>query len=301
MWFKNCLIYRLSQWDETPDSLQDKLSAFSLQPLSGLEMQTRGWVPPKPDSEPLVHMLGHHILLGFGSEKKLLPSSVVNQFAKQRALEMEERDGFKPGRKRMREIKDEITDELLPRAFAIRSQTRIWIDPTAGLLVVDAASPSKADDAVGLLIKTVPGMKLALLKTKIAPTVAMTAWLAEQDNPPQFTIDRDCELKSRGEEASAVRYVKHALESDEIAAHIKSGKDVTKLALTWADKLSFVLHENLQIKRLAPLDILKENADFAADDDLFNADFGLMTAELSRLIDALVEALGGELNRSEAI
>lgn len=301
MWFKNCLIYRLSGFDETPESLEDKLATLSLQPLSGLEMQTRGWVAPKPDTEPLVHAVGGDMLIAFGSEKKLLPSSVVNQFAKQRALEMEERDGYKPGRKRMREIKDEITDELLPRAFAIRSVTKVWMNASEGWLVIDAASPAKADEVIGLLIKSVPGIRPVLVKTKLAPTLAMTTWLAEQDNPPQFTIDRDCELKSRGEDASAVRYVKHALEADEITAHIKAGKDVTKLALTWADRISFVMHENLQIKRIAALDILKESAEFAADDDVFSADFALMAAEFKKLLPAVIDALGGELNREHAI
>ncbi len=86
----------------------------------------------------------------------------------------------------------------------------------------------------------------------------MTALAGRERQPPPFTVDQDCELKSRGEQAAAtVRYVKHSLESEEIAKHIKGGKDVTKLAMTWADKVSFVLHENLQVKRVAPLDVIK--------------------------------------------
>lgn len=295
MWFKNLFIYRLTNWQETSESLEDKLAQFSLQPLSGLEMQSRGWVSVKDDTGPYVHALESQLLIAFGSEKKLLPTTVVNQFARQRAQEIEERDGFKPGRKRMKEIKEEITDELLPRAFALRSKLYAWIDPKAGWLVIDAASATRADDLASLLIRSVPGIGLALVKTKLAPTVAMTTWLAEDDNPPGFTIDRDCELKGRGEDASTVRYVKHALEPGDIQAHIKAGKDVTKLALTWSDRISFVLQENLQIKRIAPLDIIKEQADTFGDDDTFNADFGLMTAELQRLIPAIVDALGGEL------
>ena len=128
----------------------------------------------------------------------------------------------------------------------------------------------------------------------------MTTWLAENDNPPPFTVDQDCELKARGEQAATVRYVKHTLEADEIAKHIKGGKDVTKLAMTWNEKISFVLHENLQIKRVTALDILKEQANVNADDDAFDTDFALMTAEFRKLLPALVKVLGGDL-RSEKL
>ena len=78
--------------------------------------------------------------------------------------------------------------------------------------------------------------------------------------------------------------------------HIQSGKQCTRLALTWADRVSFVLTEALDIKRIAPLDVLKENADALAtnDDEKFDSDMMLMTGELAKLIDDLVQALGGE-------
>lgn len=112
-----------------------------------------------------------------------MPATVINQFTKARAAEIEEREGYKPGRKQMKEIKEAVTDELLPRAFAIRSRINAWIDPEGKWLVIDAASPAKADELVGMLMKCVEGVSMALVKTKISPTVAMTTWLAENDNP----------------------------------------------------------------------------------------------------------------------
>ncbi len=296
MWFKNLFVYRLNGWEESPESLEDKLASAALQACGGADLQTRGWVPAKADGEPFVHKNGKQWLIALGLEKKLLPSTVVNQFAKARAKDIEEQEGYKPGRKQMKEIKEAVTDELLPRAFAIRSRVQAWIDTQDHWLVVDAASAAKADELVGLLLKSVPGLQPKLLKTKTSPTVAMTTWLAENDNPPPFTIDRDCELKGRGEQAATVRYVKHSLEAEEINKHIQGGKDVTKLALTWHDRISFVLQENLQIKRVAPLDVLKDQANLAADDDAFDTDFALMTGELKKLLNDLVRVMGGELN-----
>ena len=124
----------------------------------------------------------------------------------------------------------------------------------------------------------------------------MTGWLAGGEAPPGFTIDRELELRSIDEGKATVRYVRHDLEGDEIRAHIAAGKSATRLGMTWNDKISFVLTEQLQIKRLAFLDILKEEAESQAEtsEELFDLDFTLMTGELARLLADLVEALGGE-------
>ncbi len=294
MWFKNLIIYRLNKWDVTPEQLEEKLSAHALQPCSGLELQRVGWIPPKEGEPTFVHTLGKQMLICLGAEKKLLPASVINTICKARAVEMEEQQGYKPGRKQMKQLKEAVTDELLPRAFAVRRRSCAWIDTEAGLLVLDAANLSKADELVELLVKSVDGIAFTPLKTEVAPTTAMTAWLAGEDLPLVFTVDRDCELRASGEEKATVRYVRHSLEAEEIAKHISGGKEVTRLAMTWYDRISFVLHENGQIKRLQALDLLKEQAGGDAQDDAFDADFALMSGELKKLLPAIVEVLGGE-------
>ena len=126
-------------------------------------------------------------------------------------------------------------------------------------------------------------------------------WLASGEAPDGFTIDRDCELKSVGEEKATVRYVRHPLGDevhDEIKSHLAAGKLPTKLALTWDDRVSFVLTDALHIKRIAFLDIVKEQAEQDGEttmEEQFYADFALMTGELSRTIKQVINALGGEL------
>ena len=294
MWFKNLLVYRLVKWDVTPTALEEKLSKNALQACSGMESQRLGWVSPKEEGQPFVHTLGSQMLICLGVEKKLLPATVISQFAKSRAAEIEEQQGYKPGRKQLKQIKEAVTDELLPKAFVLRRKVYAWINPTGEFLVVDAANLAKADEFVEMLIKTIDGISLALVKTNTSPSAAMTAWLAGDDLPSIFTIDRDCELRGAGEERSTVRYVRHTLEAEEIAKHITAGKEVTRLAMTWNDKFSFVLHENLQLKRLAPLDILKDQADNNDMEDMFDTDFAIMSGELQRLLPDVIDALGGE-------
>jgi recombination associated protein RdgC len=296
MWFKNLKIYRLSpSWAMQGDQLEDALAKHAYQTGNNLEMQSLGWIPPR-ENGGLVHTVNGQMLLALRAEKKLLPATVVNQVAKARAQEVEEQQGYKPGRKQMKEIKERVTDELLPKAFSIYRDTRVWIDPVNLWLVVDAAASAKADEVLGLLAKTVDPFPLESLYVNQSPAAAMTGWLAADEAPANFSIDQDTELRASGESRAAIRYVKHAIDADDVRRHIQSGKQCTRLAMTWADRISFVLTESLDVKRIAPLDVLKENSDNMAhnDDEKFDGDMALMTGELAKMMAELVEALGGE-------
>ena len=299
MWFKNLQIYRLPKpWDMTAERLEAALAPHTFQPCTSLDMQSQGWVSPR-DNGMLVHAVNQQFLLALGTEKKLLPASVVNQVAKARAAELEEQQGFKPGRKQTKELKEQITDELLPRAFSISRTTRVWIDPGNGWLVVDAASASKADEILKLLVKSIDKLPLEALHVTQPPVAAMTQWLAGDTAPSGFTVDQDTELRATGENRATVRYVRHTMEPDDVQRHIASGKQCTRLAMTWADRISFVLTESLPIKRIAPLDILNEKSDTSSRDEAerFDSDLVLMTGELAKMLDDVVFALGGPLVR----
>ncbi len=295
MWFKNLQIYRLpAPWAYTPEQLEQALASQAFTPASSNELLRQGWDKPRPNGG-LVHVVNKQMLILLGTEKKLLPNTVINQVAKARAAEMEEAQGFAPGKKAMKELKERVADELLPRAFSIRSNVWTWIDPVNGWLVVDAASPAKADEVIKLLLKAVDRMPLESLRVQRSPVGVMTEWLQTDEAPAGFTVDMDTELRATGESKAAVRYVKHSLDPEEVRRHIAAGKQCTRLAMTWDSKISFVLTEQLAIKGVKPLDVLDEkDAGVRNDDERFDGDFMLMTGELSKLMADVVEALGGE-------
>lgn len=295
MWFKNLQLYRLSTpFGLDPAELEDKLAPLAYEPGSSLDMQRHGWVPPR-EGGGLVHSVGGQYLIALRSERKLLPASVINQFAKAKAQEIEEQQGFKPGRKQMREIKEAVTDELLPRAFSIWRDTLIWINPKDDLIVIDAASAAKCDEVMQLLNKSLERLGARPLQTNESPVAAMTGWLAADEAPAGFTIDQDTELRSPAQSKATIRYVRHSVDAEDVRRHISDGKQCTRLALTWNDRVSFVLTENLEIKRVSPLDVLQESGDKGGDEaERFDADFALMSGELSQLVDAVAQALGGE-------
>lgn len=295
MWFKNLQIYRLpAPWAYTPEQLETALAGQKFVECSSQDMLTQGWISPRNNGQ-LVYTINKQMLLQLGMEKKLLPASVINQVAKAKALELEEQQGFKPGKKQMRELKEDVTDELLPRAFSIKSSTWVWLDPVHGWLVIDAAAPAKADEILKLLLKAIDKLPVSSLNVARSPSSAMTEWLETDEAPGGFTVDQDTELRASGESKATVRYVRHTLEVEDVRRHIAAGKQCTRLALTWADRISFVLTEGMAVKSIKPLDVLKENDSGSFnDDERFDADMTLMTGELAKLLDDLVLALGGE-------
>ena len=296
MWFKNIFIYRLpTDCNITAAKLQEKLALKPLQPCSGLAKQSRGWISCRGDDR-LVHEAHKQILFALGVEQKLLPATIINRCAKERVADIEAQQGYKVGRKELKSIKEAVTEELLPRAFALQRTTYAWIDPVNGRLIIEAASSSKAEDLLEQLSKTLDDLPVKLLHTELSPGAAMTDWLAGENAPAGFTIDRELELRASGESKATVRYANHALEGGEILSHIAAGKRATRLGMTWNNRISFVLTEQLQIKRLEFLDIIKEESTTLAEnaDEMFDLDFTLMTGELAKMLTDLTKALGGE-------
>ena len=296
MWFRNLIIYSVPRgWDLAPEALAALLAPQAFAPGTSLEESTIGWVPPREGDDSLVFTINQQMLLTLRQEKKLLPAKVVTQVLKQRAEQIEAEDGFKPGRKRLKELKEQIRDELLPRAFSLASDMRVWIDPVGGWLVIDSTSAARAGEVFSLLVKAID--RLPARPLKVAGSVAgeMTAWLSAGEAPAGFTVDQDAELRARDGKAT-VRFANQSMDLEDVARHTRAGKQCTRLALTWADRISFVLTDKLEIKRVRALDVLKEAAASAEGDaaERFASDAMLMTGELSKLLAEVVDCLGGQ-------
>lgn len=300
MWFRNLLLYRLDgSWTFTPGGFEERLATRPLVPCTGLTAQSQGWVSPR-DNGQLVYGQGRQVLFALGTETKLLPASVVKDAASVKAAQMEKRMGFKPGKKQLREIREQITSELLPRAFARRGVTRVWINPEAGWLVVDASAPKRGDEVLSQLREAIGECPFLPLSTAQSPMVGMTKWLASGEAPGKFELDQDCEMKSGGDDPSAVRFAKHGLEGDDVRRHVKDGKSVTKLGLVWNERVRLVLADPGVVRRVR-FEMIEqdrvENETQGGADERFDADFALMCGELGALLGDLVQALGGVSSR----
>ena len=296
--FKNIVVYRIApDWAPPPfERLEAELQRLAFQPCGPTQELSAGWVPPRgKDNGAMVESVGGQWILKLAVERKSVPGGAVRAELEARCKAIEAEHGRKPGRKEKSEIKDEIVKTFLPRAFSKRSSHVIWLDLEQRSLVIAASSMKSAEPVVKQIVDVMAELKhvlpLAPLSTSTAPATAMAEWLTTRQAPEGFSIDRDLELKKTGEEKSVVRYARHSLELDEIGQHIQEGKLPTQLALTWNDKVSFVLTEQLAIRKIDIRDV----DEAPKGEDGFDADAAIATAELAGLIPELLASLGGEL------
>ena len=301
--FKNLTVYRVGpEWSATLEQIEDGLAAARFTECGATQPQSAGWVAPRGNEHgPLVEAVGGQWLLSLMIERKTLPSAVVKRRTDEMAQQVEHSTGRKPGKKQTKELKEQAVLELLPMAFTKRATLKVWIDAKQRLLMIDASSPARAGEVVTQLIQSLAGLTLTLLQTTESASVAMSDWLLTGEPPASFSVDRECELKSEDEMKSVVRYARHPLDIDEVRQHIATGKRPTRLALTWQGRVSFVLTETGQIKKIDFLDVVFEGRAHAdSQDDAFDADAAIATGELVQLIPELIAALGGELSIAAA-
>lgn len=288
----------------TPEDLQEKLIPMAFRPCGNQEASTFGWTPPLgKSSEQLVHSSNGFMMLCGKNEERVLPTAVVNDMTNEKILETEEQQGRKLSKKERNAIKDELIFELLPRAFTFQTKTFAYIDPQNGWLIVDSASTSKAEGLLSSLRKCLGSLPATPINriTVDSPVSVMTGWLANDQGPhedAEITIDDECELRAPEEEGGIIRCKRHDLSLPEIKNHLDTGKQVFKVALTWSDRLSFIIDDNLAIKRLKFLDLIQSQAadtETESEADRFDVDFSIMSLELANFLPRLVELFGGEV------
>jgi len=309
--FKTASFFRIANEFVLPplDALEVALQAARFVPCGPTQPDSHGWVAPRGNkSLMLAESVGGQVILKLCTERRPLPASAVKAAVEERIEKYKLETGNERVSARIKkEMKEEVVQDLLPRAFTKRSTTLVWLDPVNKLLVVDSGSLTGADKVVTALIEAlseVPGSTPILVRpvqTNETAVACMSHWLATREAPVSFTVDRDCELKTPDEQKSAVRYSRHTLEIDEVAQHIAAGKLPTQLAMTWDDRVSFVLTETAQVRKLKLLDVVMDGVQKGGkDDDGFDTDAAILTGELSGLIPDLLEALGGEMEAGAA-
>ncbi len=299
MWFKNLRVFRLlSPFSLNAESLDQILKEDAFSPCSTFENISQGWVAPLgKKSLQFAHQSNGRLLVALKKEERILPASVIRDEVNNRVEVIEELEARSVGRKQRQELKEDVINELLPKAFTKASITYAYIDPVSMLVVVDTASAKRSEELVSQLRRLIDGFKLSPIQLKSNPATIMTGWLNHDLAVGLFEPQEACELKSFDDEGAIVRCRHQDLYADEIQAHLKAGKLVTQLALLWDERLRFMLDQEMTIKQLKFEDIVTSELEQLDHDDelmLFDAQFSLLSLELAQFIPALIEALGGE-------
>ena len=304
MWFKNLALFRFSEpFNPSADELENELAKLSFRPCGSLELSSTGWVPPlHPGGDQLVHAANGFFMICALKEEKVLPPAVVNEIVADRIAEIEEKQARPVRRKEREALRDEVTFELLPQALSFSRKTYAYIDPNGGWFVVDSGSSGATDEYTALLRRTLGSLPVTPPKTRDNPVRVLTRWLSEKNIPSDITLENECDLRDAEHEKNVVRCKGQDLFSKEIQAHLEAGKECVKIALTWSDRFTFTIDEDLSIKRLRFLDLVQEQADeidTQEKSDLFDAQFAIMTLELAGFLPRLLELFGGEAAQND--
>jgi recombination associated protein RdgC len=292
--FKNARFYHLEDPSAIDaEGLEKRLAERRFRPCGPLESSALGWFSPLgAQAQALVHAGNGCVVLCARRQERLLPSAVVAEAVDERVADIEDREARSVGRAERRHLREEVMLDMLPRAFTRSRQTGAYLDLVGGWMVVDAASEKAAEDLVGLLRETLGSFRVRPPRPEHSPTALMTQWVTVGQAPDGLDPGDECELRDPRDDRSLVRCRGQDLGGEEIATHLRAGKEVVKLALSWREHLDFLLQEDLSLKRLRFADELLEEAvesDIEDEAVRFDAEFAILALQLRELIECLDE------------
>lgn len=303
MFFRNLTFFRFpAPKKKSFDHLDDALAEARLKPVGPLEPSSRGFVSPfGRDEEAMSHRIGPAIWLTLGGEDRILPAAVVNDALGRKIAELEDKDGRKLGGRARKRLKEDLVHEMLPKAFVKPMRLNASLDLKHGFLAVDTSSRKSAESFASELRHALGSFPAVPLNAEVSPRNVLTGWIAGEPLPEGLALGDECEMKDPIDGGAIVRCQRQELQGDEIRQHLDAGKQVTRLALTLDDHLSFVLGEDLVVRKLKFLDGAVDSLENTERDSLnaeLDARFALLSGELSRLFAVLEKAL--QLSQPEA-
>lgn len=297
MWFSNLICYKFKQnISYQQDEFEKALEQDIFRPCGSQDLSSFGWTKALgKHGQMLSHFSQKSILICAKREEKVLPAAVVNELVAEKVEQIEAEESRPVKKKEKDEIKENLLHSLLPQAFKKSSLQFAFIDLEKGWLVVNSGSFNKAEELLALLRKSLASLPVVPAFVNFDLGLFLTDWLSKMSPPEGFEIGLDADLQEPDENGAQVKLKQHDLSSEEVQKHLENGKQVTKLALDWNERIKFMLVEDGSIKRISYSEVLKdENSDIPKEDMLvkLDADFMLVSEELKLMLDDLLSSLG---------
>lgn len=294
MWYKNAIIYLLSNDWQLEAGFAEKLEQAAFTPCMGLDWFSEGFVPPTPFSSDFVFTAKNSNRVCLKHEEKVLPSATVRDLVHEKVAEIKEAEARNVWYEEKQQLKKQITDDLLPRALTQSRRTEAIFDTEHGFLLVNEASDKRAEQMLIKLREALGGLKVAMPHTRESPASLMTEWLLQGHAEGDFELGYNVLLQGVGDVVPKVKISKKDLTHPEVIQHAKNGMKVVELELEWREQISFTLTQNFALKRIRFLDVLQEEAE--QGDDAASLAFAsqiIMVEALGEMINELVNLLGG--------
>ena len=297
MWFRALRPYRLpNRLGIDAEELERRLQTRTFSACTPAQATSMGWVPARADTaSALVHAAGHFWMVRLKREEKLLPATVVREEANERCAQIAKAQGRKVSRRERLAVADEVTQDLLPRAFSRSSTIRAIIADQLGWIWIDSSSAGRSEEVLNHLREALGSLPAVLAETQKAPAYVMTQWLLHGGIPEAIELAEEADFADQREAGSSVKVRGVPLDSVEVLAHISSGHQVEKLALEWGARVAAVVDKDLSLRRLRFSDAIREANDELIEDPLAraDADFLILCEIIKGLQGDLLNAFGG--------
>ena len=281
MFFKTIQMFQLKEAATIDFAvIEQALKDHPLRECGTQDEFTFGTLPLLRNTECWALISGDCMLVRFGKEEKVLPSSVVREELETKIAEIELVEGRKVGRKEKGDIKDELVFTLRPKAFAKRSDVWLMIDKQAGLLVLNTTNAGMTEQSFKHLQVMLGSFPMVPLQAQLSPARVMTDWLMKNDLPATLETGANCVIKDTASASTKATFNSFEPLSEDITRHLEQGMQVKSLDLRHTDKLSFSLNDDLTLKSVKWDNTLKESAfndSQGGDMSDMDAEFALMS------------------------
>lgn len=296
MFFKNIFVFAFTRpFTTTSEELIDALQEHTFTPCASTELRHFGWINSLGKGSAITTESNGNILFCARSEEKILPAPYMKECIDEQIEALESEQSRSVTKKEREQIKEDVIFNMLPRAFSRTTDIHAYINTKENIIVVNTSSRGKAEDVLALLRKTLGTLPVTSISPEKAPDELMTDWLTYDGTHAScignnFAIGMEAHFNSLGDHSASAVVKNQDLSSDEVRAHLDAEQYVTKLALEFNDEMSFILCDDLSIKRIKFFDVLVEQNDDIDINDVqakLTADFTLMADALNQLIYAL--------------
>lgn len=302
MWLKQIQVFQLSKSEKFhTEKLKAALEELAFTECLPSMPNSAGWVPPVGEDDadaPLVRKINENYALCLQVEEKILPATVVNDELTTVVKQLETSESRKVRQKEKLDLKDQITQTMLPRAFSKKTKIYAYIDNTNHWLILGTASARMTEKFFDIFKKSVTDDVFPPQLVK--PSYVLTRWVLNKDYPTSFDIESSGVLQDQQKENRIIRCQQQDLFAESIQQLLVDGCEVIQLALSWHDQVKFTLAKDFSLRSIQFADELIEqvkDAGAETETQKFDANFFMMCGTFAGLLNELLELFSEKNNQ----
>lgn len=233
-------------------------------------------------------------------DEKIVPAAVVTSTANKRIADEESDFGFRLGKIRRREIREDTFRDLVLRALVRTKEVTCFYVPSAtsvapGRLIVATSSKSLADNITGALVKVMGSLKAQTIyvsTAKASLTTRLSAYLQSDFEASasafdgRFHVGGEVRLKNSEGRTISIKAADLPSSKDAIGEAIAAGAQVEAIQLESED-CRFNLTANLDLKRIEMVNGASILPDFGSAQEHWYHEASIQTAAVSAVVSSL--------------